>query len=1194
VRARRVIRWTLLSLLALLAIAAGAATVALRSLDRPWMKRRLQSLLSAKAGVSADWSATRLRLLSGLHIEDLKVASPPGFRARAPSLLQVSSLDVSWTTASLRGNGPPLTTLRADGLAITIVRDENGRSSLDALGAPAPQALAPSPAPAQPLSHLLRDLLSSSPVFTGADLEHVSLALITPKAGYRLGGISLQAAYARDAAGWSIEAHLGHKSAPLEVEVTRSTGGTARAHLSAEARVTTGNATLQLDAEVLEQTLLPKVRLKNLLHLEADAAFDPKTRKVAIAVKNSTAADGAATIDASLELPDNGPSLVDHAEGELDAARVLQLVPADLVPVQVHGVQLGYRMEKLLLDRKPRLLPGGGVVVVGQAKAVAAPSLAARGLNLTVDGKPDKEGGARLHIGVQLDSLDTGTLKAQAASFTILTRELHLDIAEPLATRGHLTVEGHAAGLAALQKKSRLALSETRFNLSARLLGRPPYNIEADIPIGELLFESKKRILAQGPAHLTLHATEVLPESPHPERSRARVRLEATLGPVALTLDADKQPESVGYQLTAKAGSLAPLRPFVATFQPAWDRTSLVLSSAGKVEQLFAAQPRVTHKSELSGDNLSFGDSTIKLLKLSSSSNGTAGKHSGELAFSLQKATVAGGEIAQAAAKIVFDYDLAAPKLSLALTTDGGGGQAQAAFDRGRRALRLDLDGKLSGLSALAPFLAPAGLVDLQTFVVGLSAHVSVLGVVGDVDGSGTPRLVAEPLKTLTVEGPVELELGRLHWQKGDRELEVPQAKWALAFTSDGDRRSLHSSVALSKLDYAAGDVEIVVHDLDDELDTTIGGDLRLGVGSVDHRLSVRSIEQEIEAGYPLGGVTLDVHARRDADGVVHVSELRLANQAAGTAIALKGGFDAGAERRTMTLTGELRQDLAQLWSDAHELSGRGQALLELRVESGNLRLYHAQGALRLSGVDLQAPHAGYSVTALEGEIPLSSDLLYDRKGGLRLLRATPLNAYSELRFSDQSPLLRRQSFITLQRLETPLGALGPLAGNLRVENNLFALNQFEAGVSGGRLTGQCIVDWQKSGSAVHLHLRASRVASSHGEPFDGNAAVELSLKDRSLEGRAEILRIGRRHLLDLLDLHDPHRGDPAANKVRRALALGYPDQVRLAFSHGFANAKVTFGGLARLIRIDELRGIPMGPIIDKVLAPLEAREEEQ
>ena len=41
-------------------------------------------------------------------------------------------------------------------------------------------------------------------------------------------------------------------------------------------------------------------------------------------------------------------------------------------------------------------------------------------------------------------------------------------------------------------------------------------------------------------------------------------------------------------------------------------------------------------------------------------------------------------------------------------------------------------------------------------------------------------------------------------------------------------------------------------------------------------------------------------------------------------------------------------------------------------------------------------------------------------------------------------------------------------------------------------------------------------------QQVDGNAAFVVSAKDRSVDGRAEILRIGSRHLLDLLDVHTP------------------------------------------------------------------------
>ena len=145
-----------------------------------------------------------------------------------------------------------------------------------------------------------------------------------------------------------------------------------------------------------------------------------------------------------------------------------------------------------------------------------------------------------------------------------------------------------------------------------------------------------------------------------------------------------------------------------------------------------------------------------------------------------------------------------------------------------------------------------------------------------------------------------------------------------------------------------------------------------------------------------------------------------------------------------------------------------------------------------------------------------------------------------------------------------------------------------DGGPGGGSITGQCGVDWDGPRSSVELHVRASGVQSTHGEPFDGNIEVAVSAADRTVEGRAEILRIGERHLLDLLDLQDPQHVDPAMNRVRTALGFGYPDSLRLVFDHGFASAHLELGGLARLVSIGELRGIPMGPIIDKMLMSMQ------
>ena len=128
----------------------------------------------------------------------------------------------------------------------------------------------------------------------------------------------------------------------------------------------------------------------------------------------------------------------------------------------------------------------------------------------------------------------------------------------------------------------------------------------------------------------------------------------------------------------------------------------------------------------------------------------------------------------------------------------------------------------------------------------------------------------------------------------------------------------------------------------------------------------------------------------------------------------------------------------------------------------------------------------------------------------------------------------------------------------------------------------------------MQANVRASDVRSTHNEPFDGNIAFVASGRDHSVEGRADVLRIGRRHLLELLDIQDPNHLDAALNRIRGAMIWGYPDKVRVSFSHGFARVNVTFGGLARLVKLDEISGIAIGPFLDRFASKVGFLEEKQ
>src|SRR5512137_1568571 len=151
------VRWALRIVAATAVVATvviGAATVLLGNLDQPWVKRHIRSLVRSLAGAEIDYTSARLRPLSGLRVENLVVPSPPALRSIAPHLLRVGRLDVAWSPSSLLGGGARIARLSLDDVALTLVEDERGRSSLDALsaqakGAPAQPTRAPR-APGQP------------------------------------------------------------------------------------------------------------------------------------------------------------------------------------------------------------------------------------------------------------------------------------------------------------------------------------------------------------------------------------------------------------------------------------------------------------------------------------------------------------------------------------------------------------------------------------------------------------------------------------------------------------------------------------------------------------------------------------------------------------------------------------------------------------------------------------------------------------------------------------------------------------------------------------------------------------------------------------------------------------------------------------------------------------------------------------
>jgi translocation and assembly module TamB len=1240
-RLRRWLRRIGYGVLVLAVLVALALTVILRGLDRPFVKGRLQAMVRESAGLDIDYRATRVAVFSGLHVEDLVVKTPESLRAFAPELVRVGKIETGWSRSSLFGSGPTLNVLVLDGVELTVVADEKGRTSITEIPAkPAP----PPTGPATPLSRLMADALTKAPAVARISVGKLSAKLIRVKDGKEverigIGPLALQADADRKGAAWRLKAAVGSQATPIEISVQRTHGGEALARLWLDTSVAGDEAITKIDLEVVKQTLAPMLKVQKLLHLEAAARFDAKSKQTEIALRSTEAADHAVSVEATVVVPDAGSPIVKKAAGALDLVHLLGMVPDGMLPVTLSArkATAKYQIEGLVLDKVPRVLEGGSASAEGDIEGFtldgpvrvsvddgsfavkAHPAkdgatalnakvpvhraeltlgkrrVSAAGLEVSADTVVDREGAWSGTASVGFASAATNEVQGTSTRLKVDGRGLQVNLDDVLQSRGQLEIGGQIGALRFAQGKLKIHGDGIGLSAKARLSGKAPYAIDVDVPLQKLRVIQGKP-LVDGRARVGAALSQIWVDG---ARTRANAQLTVELEGLTSKVLANKHADSVDFDITAQASQLTALRALVALDAP-WERIGLSLTSKGNIAHLLSKAPLVKHHTELRLERPRVAGLSASQLALIADSSGTFRKHGGTFDVRARGLQAHAATLGDSHLNLVLGFDAGAPSVKVELRADGDGPTGtiatELAFDRGKREIAYDIDAHVGHLAALAPLAASSRALagfDLAKLELVLKGKGKLRGVIDSVRDDGLPIAARKPALTANADGDIDVRALGFHWSRGDRDLKAPLMGWRGVLRTDGDKRLLHGELRLDALHIIAGEHHIRIERASDSLDVMVTGDLGAGAGTLVQSLKLQALRQDVAPQYPLGDLTWTLVARRNTDGVINIDKLLLDNQAGGTTFSLeRGGFDFADERRSMSVKGVITQDLAKLWNVRDVYQARGDAKVSLSITSANFSMFRARANLQVSKGWLKLPRAGVEVEELDGDIPISADLIFDKRGP-KLLRDTDAQPYAQLRFADQHPMMARRSYISIKRIATPFLIAGPLGGNLKIEHNIVALNQIEMGVRNGRLTGQAVLDWGGDDSTLQLHLRASKIEATKGEPFDGNAAVVFALRDRSLEGRAEILRIGRQHLLDLLDLHDPHRGDVSVNRIRRGLALGYPDRVRLAFDHGFARVKVTLGGVGALLRIDELRGIPMGPIIDKALAKLTRPPQE-
>ena len=369
----------------------------------------------------------------------------------------------------------------------------------------------------------------------------------------------------------------------------------------------------------------------------------------------------------------------------------------------------------------------------------------------------------------------------------------------------------------------------------------------------------------------------------------------------------------------------------------------------------------------------------------------------------------------------------------------------------------------------------------------------------------------------------------------------------------------------------------------------------------LDGRLG--ALKQSAVPQYRIADARFALDASHSHRADVRIARLAMSNPAAGTSMEMSGGLQLpGAEhataggdadllprvsgRRSLALVGTVVQDLAPLAAADDRITASGRVTVPFKVESGDFAVVRTRARVRMQDVAVGVPALEVSASGINGEVPILEDIAL-RDGGIHLLGGGRDNAYARWRFADQHPFIGGDHFVSVRKISVRGNSFGPLAGNAEIDRNVMHVDQLEMSVLGGKVTGQCIVnvDGRDTDMLFRGNITGVKAPGSRGR-LDANAAIEFRPGRLALIGRAEVLRLGRAHLRGMLDLWDPYREDDRANKLRLALVAGFPKSMRLRFTHGFADFAVALGGLGNLVRIDEIKGIALGPAMTRYVAP--------
>jgi len=1193
----------------------------LSRLDHPWVKTRVVAACRDQLGLGIDYDGLVISLRQGVQARSLRLLTPPSLSAGAADFVRLEGLELRAPLWRFALGQLDIERLALGRVELALVRDAAGRTTLSELF-PAP----PEPEPNEPLRP--SQLLAELPRLT---IDSLLIEAIAIRA-IELGPDGAQSSIALDELRASGEVHsegrglLGTTLAlgadPLVLQISEPSGtrraeGGLSIEVGAPAEATVElRARLGLRTQDLVPALSGALASGELLALDATATFDAAAGKTSLSVAPLRAFGDAVALDASGELLDQSGL----------SARV-----GGTAHVALEGSPLalpGLGIEALAIDATARELSWDGARLTGDIDARGrlgelsleqeTSSARLEDVTLLALGTFEPAGG-RFHatLGATTTELAGSGATAALADASLIVSASARDAggAQQIETSATLSLDsarvadGAGGTLALAQPRLRTVLRGPASELAAR---RVPW-LEVDLSAASLTQAGggQRSQLTRPSASAVVERLTLDDGSPTGARGDATLALRVP----SLRVTEGRQTTALarGLELSASTpltieslkGSLA-LDSLVAQARSfgglalELEATSPLAWGPGAAGAQALARGRLAR---FDADGASGALEELRLL----ASRAEPDHYGLELDTRGTRLSVAGQSLPPIVARVRAQVAASDGSSTLTASLAGARGgvlnlETSARFERATEVLHYDVGLSARELESFAE--AAAGLdrratrLNLQGARLSASAHGAFSGVLRSGAG-GWPEPAPEPLHTARGQQSAKVELEGLDYRGPRGSLRVPRLVLELDSKSgEGGRGNANARLSVPSLEADGGGSSLRLDGLAQQLSASFERAPDQGIIDVNSSLELASAAQSFAPGVPVRDLRLTSHLQIDRLRSIFLRELSLENPASGSGLRAAGTLELLAQagqqsdvtlagREALFFEGRLAQRLEPFQKLGLASHASGSLEVPFRLESGALLGYRLLAALEAQRVSWVSTDGALALEGLTGTIPVVEEFALLESGPVISAgpRTSPL---SDTRFFDVHPFLAGHDYITADSIRFgAMQPLGPIAANVRLERSDFLVDQLQAGYSGGQIVGQVRVAYRDGDPIVRMRLNATGVRSGKKQGvFDANTALTFVPRAMTLEGKAQIVRASREHLEDILDVIDPFHESANANRVRRGLALGYPKFVRFALHDGAIDTKVELGGLAELVRIDEIKAVPLGPILQKYVAP--------